>query len=347
MRSKQSDTKCHPREGGGLAFWIPAFAGMTQGDKMKNLISAFDLTRKEIETIFDLTKKLKENPLAYRDTFGGKALGLIFEKPSTRTWVSFEAGFSTMGGHVIYLGPDDIQLGVREEVRDVARVLARYLDLVVMRTYSHRLILEFAEYFDKPVINGLSDLEHPCQALADFFTIIEALGDIKGKKIAFVGDGNNVLHSLLILAARLGAHFSFATPKRFAPKKSVLSRVLKEAKHTKAIIEGTGQPVKAVRGADIIYTDVWISMGEEDKIEKREFFKGFQVNRNLLAKAKKDVRVMHCLPANRGEEITNDVIEGKQSIVFNQAENRLHVQKAILLYLLGASGNSNGNFSEN
>ena len=252
-----------------------------------------------------------------------------------------------MGGHVIYLGPDDIQLGIREEVRDVARVLARYLDLVVMRTYSHRLILEFADYFNNPVINGLSDSEHPCQALADFFTIREVLGDLKGKKIAFVGDGNNVLHSLMILTARLGANLSYATPKQFTPKKSVASRVLKEAKRTGARIEGTNQPAKAVNGADIIYTDVWVSMGEEDKIGKREAFKRFQVNRQLLAKAQKDVRVMHCLPAHRGEEITNDVIEGKHSIVFEQAENRLHVQKAILFYLLNAAKNSSRNFSEN
>ena len=313
---------------------------------MKNLISAFDLNQKEIETIFTLAKKIKQDPLAYRDLARGKALGLIFEKPSTRTWVSFEVGFSTMGGHVIYLGPDDLQLGIREEVKDVARVLARYLDLIVMRTYSHRLILEFAKYFDKPVINGLSDFEHPCQALADFFTILEVAGGLKGKKIAFVGDGNNVLHSLLILAARLGAHLSFATPKRFAPEKKVLSRALKEAKRTNAKIEATTHPAQAVKDADIIYTDVWVSMGEEDKIGKKESFKGFQINRSLLAKAKKDARLMHCLPAHRGEEITNDVIEGKQSIVFEQAENRLHVQKAILLYLLGLF-QSNGNFSEN
>ncbi|MBI4372410.1 MAG: ornithine carbamoyltransferase [Candidatus Omnitrophica bacterium] len=314
---------------------------------MKNLISAFDLNETELKAIFDLTKRIKQNPLAFRDVFDGKALGLIFEKPSTRTWVSFEVGFSTMGGHVIYLGPEDIQLGVREEVRDVARVLARYLDLVVLRTYSHRLIIEFAKYFDKLVINGLSDLEHPCQALADFYTIKESLGDLKGKKIAFVGDGNNVLNSLLILAARLGAHLSYATPKKFSPKASILSRALKEAKRTGAKIAGTHQPAKAVSGADIIYTDVWVSMGEEDRVGKKEQFKGFQINRALLKKAAKAVRVMHCLPAHRGEEITNDVIEGKHSIVFDQAENRLHVQKAILLYLLGTSGKSVESFTEN
>ena len=185
---------------------------------MKNLISAFDFDQAELKTVFRLPKRMKQNPLSSRDLFNGKALGLIFEKPSTRTWVSFEVGFTTMGGHVIYLGPDDIQLGVREEVRDVARTLARYLDLIVMRTYSHELILEFASHFKKTVINGLSDLEHPCQAMADFFTIGEALGDFKNKKIAYIGDGNNVLNSLLILAAQLGAHLHYATPKSCAPK---------------------------------------------------------------------------------------------------------------------------------
>lgn len=304
---------------------------------MKSLISAFDFDQAEIKTIFDLARKVKSNPLNFRNLLWGKALGLIFEKPSTRTWVSFEVGFSTMGGHVIYLGPDDLELGVREEVRDVARVLARYLDLVVMRTYSHDLILQFAESFGKPVINGLSDLEHPCQAIADFFTIDECLDNFEDKKIAFVGDGNNVLNSLLILAARLGAHLTYATPKKFGPNPKILSRALTEAKKTKAKLIGMNDPKKAVAGAHIVYTDVWVSMGEEDKLEKKQAFKGFQINQSLLKKADKNVRLMHCLPAHRGEEVTNDVIEGKPSIVFDQAENRLHVQKAILLYLLGIS----------
>ncbi len=313
---------------------------------MKNLISAFDLDQAELKTIFGLSKKVKQNPLSFRHLFNGKALGLIFEKPSTRTWVSFQVGFSTMGGHVVYLGPDDIQLGVREEVRDVARVLARYLDLVVMRTYSHRLILEFARYFSKPVINGLSDLEHPCQTIADFFTIQETLGDLKERKIAFVGDGNNVLNSLIVLAARLGAHLSYATPQQFKPNQAIWARSLKEARKTKAKIAGTHDPKKAVMGADIVYTDVWISMGEEDSAQKRGLFKGFQVNSALLKNAQKGVRVMHCLPAHRGEEITNEVMEGKHSLVFEQAENRLHVQKAILIYLSQATERSPEDFSE-
>src|SRR3989338_7535386 len=305
---------------------------------MKNLISAFDLDQAEIKTIFGLTKRIKQNPFAYRDAFDGKALGLIFEKPSTRTWVSFEVGFSTMGGHVIYLGPGDIKLGVREEVRDVARVLARYLDLVVMRTFSHRRIVEFARYFEKPVINGLSDLEHPCQVIGDFFTIEEVLGSVNAKKIAFVGDGNNVLNSLLGIAARLGAQFSFATPREHPPDKAVFRRALSDAKKTKAELVATHLPEKAVQGAQIVYTDVWLSMGEETKAEKMKAFKGFQVNRALMKRAGKNARLMHCLPAHSGEEVTNDVMEGKQSIVFDQAENRLHVQKAILIYLLGMSG---------
>ncbi len=312
---------------------------------MKNLISAFNFDQAEIQTIFDLARRVKANPMSYRDLLRGKALGLIFEKPSTRTWVSFEVGFSTMGGHVIYLGPDDMELGVREEVRDVARVLSRYLDLIVMRTYSHDLILEFADYFGKPVINGLSDLEHPCQAITDFFTITELLGDWEAKKIAYIGDGNNVLNSLLIVAARLGAHLTYATPKKCGPDAKLLKRSLAEAKKTKAKLLGTNDPKKAVTGANIVYTDVWVSMGEEGKLEKKQYFKGFQINRALLKKADKNVKVMHCLPAHRGEEITNDIIEGKYSIVFEQAENRLHVQKAILLYLLGMS-KANGNFRE-
>ena len=303
----------------------------------RNLISAFDFDSAELKTIFGLAARLKQNPSAYQSVLRGKILGLIFEKPSTRTWISFEAGFAALGGHVIYLGPDDIQLGVREEVKDVARVLKRYLDLMVMRTYSHEVILEFARYFEKPVVNGLSDMEHPCQVVSDFFTMTEALGGLEGKKIAFVGDANNVFHSLLILAARFGVHFAYATPSQYAPRKSVLARALREAKRTHAKLIGTHKPEEAARGADIIYTDVWLSMGEESDRGKRKHFDGFQVNQSLLRRAKKDVRFMHCLPAHRGEEVTSGVIESKHSIVFEQAENRLHVQKAILVYLLGLS----------
>lgn len=301
----------------------------------KRCIDVYDFGVAEILEIFDLASRVKKNPLAYKNLLNGKALGLIFEKPSTRTWVSFDIGFSTLGGHALYLGPQDIKLGIREEIRDVARVLARYMDAIVMRTFSHKTIIEFARYFEKPVINGLSDLEHPCQALTDYFTMIEVFGDLKGRKVAYVGDGNNVLNSLLLLAARLGVDFSFATPKQYAVRRPTLMRARREAKRTKAKISEFYKPEQAVKGADIVYTDVWVSMGQEHKSNKRKFFKPFQVNQKLLSKAKKDVRFMHCLPAHRGEEVTNDVIEGKHSIVFDQAENRLHVQKAILIYLLG------------
>jgi ornithine carbamoyltransferase len=260
--------------------------------------------------------------------------GLIFEKPSTRTWVSFETGIFSLGGSAVYLGPEDIKLGVREETRDVARVLNRYLSGVVLRTYAHQTITEFEKYFDKPVINGLSDFEHPCQALADYLTIREKIPHPARPLVTYIGDGNNMLNSLLLLAAKLGGKLNYATPRKHEPDKKVLEQALKIAKLSGAEICGTTDPLEAVEGADIVYTDVWVSMGEEKiRNEKLKDFEGMQVNEKLLKKAKKSAYVMHCLPAHRGEEITDEVIESKSSIVFDQAENRLHVQKAILLHL--------------
>ncbi len=308
--------------------------------RSKHLIGIYDFDQAEIKTIFELARKIKKNPSAYQDYLKGRVAALVFEKPSTRTRVSFEAGFKALGGQTIYLGPGDIQMGVREEIRDMARSLSRYLDLVILRTFSHEVILEFARYFNKLVVNGLSNLEHPCQALSDIFTINETFGSLHGKKIAYVGDGNNVCHSLLLLAARLGLHFSFATPADYRPHAAILTAAKKEAARTKSKIESFTHPEAAVRGADIIYTDVWVSMGQEKETEnRRKVFQEFQVNAKLVSKAKKTVRIMHCLPAHRGEEITNECLEGKQSIVFEQAENRLHVQKAILIYLFGANLN--------
>jgi ornithine carbamoyltransferase len=239
-----------------------------------------------------------------------------------------------MGGGVIYLGPEDIKLGVREEVRDVARVLSRYLSGVVMRTFSHWTITEFQDYFEKPVINGLSDLEHPCQALADYMTLYEKIPAEKDPVLAFVGDGNNVLHSLMLVAAKLGAKIRYATPKKYQPKPKLLALARQIAKKTGAVIEGFADPAQAVKDADAVYTDVWVSMGEEALRQKKlKDFKGMQINKELLKHAKKDALVMHCLPAHRGEEITNDVMESKHCVVFDEAENRLHIQKAILLYL--------------
>jgi ornithine carbamoyltransferase len=300
----------------------------------KHLISISDLSDDDIEEIFKLTRELKDSPEIYEGTLRGKMFGLIFEKPSTRTWVSFETGIFSLGGGSIYLGPEDIKLGVREEVRDVARVLNRYLAGVVLRTFAHETITEFEKYFQKPVINGLSDFEHPCQALADYFTLREKFPKGRKLKLSYVGDGNNVLNSLILLTAKLGGELRYATPKRHEPSKDILEKAQKMARKRGASIEGFYDPKEAVEDADAVYTDVWVSMGQE-KMRKRKLaaFKGMQVNEALMKKAKRNAYVMHCLPAHRGEEITDAVIEGKHSIVFDQAENRLHIQKAILLHL--------------
>ncbi|MCM8775480.1 MAG: ornithine carbamoyltransferase [Candidatus Omnitrophica bacterium] len=300
----------------------------------KRLVSINDLTAADIKKIFELTRDIKKFPERFQNCLQGRMFGLIFEKPSTRTWVSFESGIYALGGGTIYLGPEDIKLGIREQVKDVARVLDRYLAGVVLRTFAHKTITEFAAYFRKPIINGLSDFEHPCQALGDFFTLYEKLPEHQSLKLAFVGDGNNVLNSLILLAAKLGAYLHYATPKKNEPTKEILSQAQKLAEGSNARIMGTHDPVEAVQDADAVYTDVWVSMGQEKLRRKKiKAFRGFQVNEALIQRAKKDVLIMHCLPAHRNEEITDGVIEGPHSIVFDQAENRLHVQKAILVYL--------------
>ncbi len=309
---------------------------------MSSLVSIEDLKRQEILRIFDLARKIKAHPRHFRNGLEGEKIGLIFEKPSTRTRISFEAGIFDLGGGVIYFGAEDMKLGVREEIRDVARVMSRYLSAVVMRTFRHETITRFRDFFDRPVINGLSDLEHPCQALADFFTIREFLPASRGKKktplVSFVGDGNNVLNSLLLTAAKLGIHMNYATPAKHEPTAAVLRKVKAIAQESGAQIAGFHDPVKAVQSADAVYTDVWISMGQEkQRQQKIKAFKKMQVNRQLMAHASKKALVLHCLPAHRGEEITNDVLEGPQSIVFDQAENRLHIQKAVLLHLFSKS----------
>ncbi len=308
---------------------------------MKHLISINSLKREEVEFLFELTRRIKGNPSVYGDKLKGKTLGLIFEKSSTRTWTSFHAGMNELGGDSLYLGPHDIAMGKREAVRDIARVLSSYLAGFVLRTFSHRTIVEFVKYCSKPVINGLSDYSHPCQALTDLYTIIEKYGahDLAKLKVAYIGDGNNVLNSLLFLFAKMGLTLYYACPREYSPKPSVLKIVRALAKKSKAKIVGSRHPKEAVRGANVIYTDVWVSMGEErESALKKEHFKFFQVNQALLRRAARDVSVMHCLPAHRGEEITNQVIEGKHSLVFEQAANRMPVQQAILLYLLTSMG---------
>ena len=302
--------------------------------KARHLISIDDLSVNEIEKILASAEGIKNSPQSYSDALQGKMFGLMFEKPSTRTWVSFEVGIQSMGGGTIYLGPEDIQLGVRESVKDVARVLERYLDGVILRTFAHETITTFEHYFHKPVINGLSDFEHPCQALGDFFTIREQFGTSKKPTLAFVGDGNNVLNSLVLLTAKLGGCLRYAAPKNYRPSSTVLRKANGLARRSKAVIEGFDDPKEAVKAADFVYTDVWISMGQEKQRKtKIKSFSGFQVNGELLRRASRGVKVMHCLPAHRGEEIAENVLEGKRSIIFDQAENRLHVQKAVLIHL--------------
>ena len=261
----------------------------------------------------------------------GKTLALIFEKPSLRTRVSFETGMAQLGGHAVFLGPQEIQLGVRESPSDCARSLSRWVDIIVARTFSQEVLEEMAVAASVPVLNGLTDLFHPCQVLTDCFTLLEHKGRLEGLKIAFVGDGNNMVHSWMQAAVKLPFSFVLACPKGYEPD----AEVTREAKEEGGRITITHRVEEAVRGADVIYTDVWTSMGQESEAEiRRKAFKGYQVNGALVALAKRDVVVMHCLPAHRGEEITHEVLEGPHSIAFDQVENRLHVQKAILLWIL-------------
>jgi len=301
----------------------------------KSFISIQDLKIKDIDSVFSLADRLKSDKERYKTELKGKTLALIFQKPSNRTRVSFEVGMTQLGGHSIYLGPGDIKLGVREAAKDVAKVLSRYIDGIVARTFKHADILELARSSDVPVINGLSDLLHPCQGMADVYTIREKVEYLEYTKLAFVGDGNNVLHSLLLCCSKVGLDLAVATPKGFEANKAIVKESLKEARKSGAKIQFSNNAKAAVKGADCIYTDVWISMGHEKERKKRlKAFDGFQVNKKLVSLAKKNCLVMHCLPAHRGEEITDEIIDSPNSIVVDQAENRLHVQKAILLLLL-------------
>jgi len=302
----------------------------------KDFISIKDLSRQEIEGIFSLAKDLKKNKGKYAQSLKGKTLALIFQKPSNRTRVSFAVGIFELGGQGIYLSPQEISLGKREAVKDVAMTLSRYVSAIVLRTFEHKNVVELAEYADVPVINGLSDLSHPCQGLADIFTIKEKFGSFKGLTLAYVGDGNNVTHSLLYCASKAGLNINCACPDKFEPLPAVVKEARKFASLSGARIQLFHRASAACKDADVIYTDVWTSMGQEKEAQKRrKIFKCFQVNKKLLSSAKKNCAIMHCLPAHRGEEISDEVIDSKNSLVFDQAENRLHVQKAILLKLLG------------
>jgi len=269
-------------------------------------------------------------------------LGMIFEKPSLRTRVSFEAGMTQMGGHAIYLAPGDIDLGKREPVKDVSQVLSRMVDIIMARTFLHTTIEELAKYSSVPVINALSEQEHPCQILADLLTIKEKKGKLKGIKLAFVGDGeNNVTHSLALASAIFGMDFRVATPPGFEMQSIILEKAKAIASKSGGLIIETDKPEEAVKGVDIVYTDTWVSMGDESEKDKRiKAFKGYQVNTRLMNFAKKDAIFMHDMPAYRGYEVSEEVIEGKQSIIINQAENRLHVQKGLICFLLRTTINT-------
>ncbi len=304
----------------------------------KDLISLADLSPDEIWALLQLALSLKAEWRQGGNTprLAGKTLAMIFQKPSLRTRVSFEMGMIHLGGQALYLSPDEIKLGQRESIPDVARVLSRYVDGIMARVFAHADVVTLARWASVPVINGLSDYSHPCQALADLLTIYEKLGRLKGVKLTYVGDGNNVLHSLLFGGAAVGLHVVAATPEGYEPLPEVVHRAQERAKETGATIRLLRDPWEAVKGADVIYTDTWFSMGQEAEAEvRRPIFRPYQVNAELLAVAGPQARVMHCLPAHRGEEITDEVADGPCSWLFDQAENRLHAQKAVLVELLG------------
>ena len=305
--------------------------------KHKDLISIHDLEIGEVALILDVAAKLKRKqkkgePHQY---LKGKSLAMLFSKASTRTRTSFEVGFYQLGGHPIYLSDDASQIGRGEPVKDTARVLSRFVDGIMIRTFSHESVIELAKYASIPVINGLTDLLHPCQALTDMFTIQEKMKVLKGRKMVYVGDGNNMAHSLMYACAKVGMNMVCACPKGYQPDPHVLAEAQEDAAHAGCTITVEEDVMKAVKGADVLYTDTWASMGQEDEHDARKkIFAPYQINAELLAAARPEAIVMHCLPAYRGEEITDDVIEGPQSVVFDQAENRLHVQKAIMALLM-------------
>ena len=302
-------------------------------ERKRDLISLADLTREQLDEILTLAQRLKADRKSGwpHPLLAGKTLAMIFEKPSLRTRVTFEVGIAQLGGHAVYLAPQDIGLGTRETVADVAQNLSRWVDLIMARTFSHSTIIELAQAAAVPVINALSDLLHPCQILADCLTLIEQRGRLDGLKVAFIGDGNNVVNSWINAASKFPFAFALACPAGYEPDADVLARARKSG----AQVMITQSVEDAVRGADAVYTDVWISMGQEQEtVRRRQAFEEYQVNAKVMALAKNEALVMHCLPAHRGEEITADVLESPRSVVLEQAENRLHIQKAIMVWLL-------------
>lgn len=304
--------------------------------KSKHLLTLQELSREEVLKIVDTALKMKRNPSVYSGSLSGKVLAMIFQKPSTRTRVSFEVAMRQLGGYALYLRWDDLQLGRGEAIKDTARVLARYVDIVMARVFRQEDLDEYASWSPVPVINGLSDKWHPCQILGDLLTIKEVKGRLEGLKLAYVGDGNNVCNSLLVGCSKVGMHISVACPEGYKPLPEAIEWAYANAEETGSRVEILRSPEKAVREADIVYTDVFVSMGSEvERLERlKVFLPRYQVNSGLMSMAKSDAVFMHCLPAKRGEEVTDDVLDGSSSVVLEQAENRLHSQKALLYLML-------------
>jgi len=302
----------------------------------RDLVSIRDLSPIEVESLFHLASRMKARPEEYRTVLAGKHIAMFFEKPSLRTRLTFEAGICGLGGSVSFVDQRHERLDARETLSDIAHNLERWVSGIVLRTFAHETVEGMAEFASVPVVNALSEVEHPCQALADYFTLYERFGNLKKVCLAYVGDGNNVMHSLLLTGALLGSKIRIATPKGYGPNPQILADAHDIAKQTGTTIELLTDPHKAVRGVDAIYTDAWVSMGHEHETEERaNIFPPYQVNEALMAKAPSHAVFMHCLPAHRNEEVTDAVIDSAQSIVFDQAENRMHIQKAILAMLCG------------
>lgn len=315
-----------------------AFSEATKRMNGRDLCSIADLSVQEMAAIMELAHAVKNHPEDFRHALDARQMVMFFEKASLRTRLTFEAAINTLGGNAIFVDQTQSPLGERESLPDMAHNVERWTSIIVLRTYSHDTITEMAACSKVPVINALSDLEHPCQAIADFFTLEERFGSAEGIKFTYIGDGNNVCHSLMLAAAQLGAHCTVATPKGFAPKLDIIHKAIEIAETTGASITLTNDPVKAATGADAIYTDVCTSMGFEHEATKRApIFKPYQVNEALMALAQPHAVFMHCLPAHRNAEVTDAVLDGPQSVVFDQAENRMHAQKALLLMLLGGA----------
>jgi len=306
----------------------------------QHFISLHDLTAGEVARLFDLAARVKARPADFAAALAGKTLAMIFQKSSTRTRVSFEAGMVQLGGHALFLSARDIQIGGGEPISDTAQVLSRYVSGVMARTFAHQDVVDLARFGTVPVINGLTDELHPCQALADYFTLSEEFpGDLAGRKLAYVGDGNNMAHSLLLGGPKVGMDVAVAAPEGYRPADLYVERARQAAAAAGSEITITTDPAEAVAGASAVYTDVWASMGQEEEAERRrQAFAGWTVDAAMMARARPEAIFLHCLPAHRGEEVAAEVIDGPQSRVFDEAENRLHAQKAVLLWLMGGDG---------